>query len=137
VSYMLDTNMCAFITQRNESVLAAVRNHRQDGLFISAITLSELEHGVRNSQYVDRNRIALNNILVLFTVLPYGSQAAVEYGSIRADLQKRGCLIGNMDMLIAAHAKSAKLTLVTNNTREFQRVPGLAIEDWKAPRPGL
>ena len=128
---MLDTNICALIGKRNENVLAAIRDHRQDGLFISAITLSELEHGVRNSQYVEKNRIALNNILVLLTVLPYDSQAAVEYGLIRADLQKRGCLIGNMDMLIAAHAKSARLTLVTNNTREFQRVRGLAIEDWK------
>ena len=75
MSYMLDTNICVLTSKRNENVLAAIRDHRQDGLFISAITLSELGHGVRNSQYVEKNRIALNNILVLLTVLPYDSQA--------------------------------------------------------------
>jgi tRNA(fMet)-specific endonuclease VapC len=63
-------------------------------------------------------------------VLPYDDRAAKEYGILRTDLQKRGCLIGNMDMLIAAHAKSLDMTVVTNNTREFERVQGLAVEDW-------
>jgi tRNA(fMet)-specific endonuclease VapC len=74
--------------------------------------------------------MALMYVLAMIDILDYGHKAAIEYGEIRADLQKRGCPIGNMDMLIAAHAKSANMALVTNNIREFERIHGLSIEDW-------
>jgi tRNA(fMet)-specific endonuclease VapC len=130
MKYMLDTNMCVFAIKKNAHVLAAIKAHKDSGLFISAITLSELEHGICNSHYHEKNRLALTNFLLIITPLAYDDKAAQEYGKIRADLQKQGLLIGNMDMLIAAHAKSIAMTLVTNNTREFTRVRGLTIEDW-------
>jgi tRNA(fMet)-specific endonuclease VapC len=127
---MLDTNICVFAIKKNSQVLSAIKSNRDKGIFISVITLSELEHGVCNSLYQEKNRLALVNFLSILSVLPFDSKAAMEYGILRADLQKRKCLIGNMDMLIAAHAKSANMTLVTNNTKEFNRVQGLTIEDW-------
>jgi tRNA(fMet)-specific endonuclease VapC len=130
MSYLLDTNICVFAIKKNAGVLSALKKHKDKGLYISAITLSELEHGVCNSLYQEKNRIALTNFLSLITLLAYDDMAAHEYGKIRADLQKRGCIIGNMDMLIAAHAKSVNMTLVTNNTKEFARIHGLTIEDW-------
>ena len=130
MSYMLDTNICSFAIKKNKSVLSAIKSKKDVGLFISSITLSELEHGICNSQYQEKNRIALTSFLSIISVLSYDEKAAKEYGIIRTDLQKSGCLIGNMDMLIAAHAKSVDMTLVTNNTREFNRVKKLMIEDW-------
>ena len=130
MSYMLDTNICSFAIKKNENVLSAMKSKKDSGLFISSITLSELEHGICNSLYQEKNRIALTCFLSVISVLSYDEKAAKEYGIIRTDLQKRGCLIGNIDMLIAAHAKSVDMILVTNNTREFNRVEKLNIEDW-------
>jgi tRNA(fMet)-specific endonuclease VapC len=96
----------------------------------TAITLSELEHGVCTSAQQPRNRLALAYFLTMADALPYGEAAAKEYGVLRADLQRRGCPMGSMDMLIAAHAIATSATLVTNNTSEFGRVRGLALEDW-------
>ena len=107
-----------------------MKAHKNHGLFISAITLSELEHGVCNSAHQEKNRTALTNFLSILNILAYDEKAAQEYGEIRTYLQKNGNLIGNMDMLIAAHAKSLNMIIVTNNTREFERVPDLKIEDW-------
>jgi tRNA(fMet)-specific endonuclease VapC len=132
MKYMLDTNICVFAIKKNANVLSAIKAHKDEGLFISAITLSELEHGICNSLYLEQNRLALANFLAIIILLPYDEKAAQEYGIIRASLQKRGALIENMDMLIAAHAKSAAMTLVTNNTRDFARIQGLVIEDWVA-----
>ena len=130
MNYMLDTNICVFAIKKNLNVLSAIKDKKENGLYISAITLSELEHSACNSSYPEKNRIALMNFLSLMTSLSYDGKAAQEYGKLRTNLQKQGRLIGNMDMLIAAHAKSVNMTLVTNNTREFERVKGLAIEDW-------
>jgi len=130
MKYMLDTNICILAIKKNTNVLMRLKQHKE--LFMSAITLSELEHGVyySNILYRQKNRIALINFLSIITILPYDDMAAQEYGKLRADLQKRRCLIGNMDMLIAAHALSKNMILATNNTREFARVQGLSIEDW-------
>ncbi len=101
-----------------------------DGVSISAITLAELEHGVEKSAYPEKNAVALAQFLSIIDVLPFDDSAAMEYGRICAHLQRRGTPIGVMDNLIAAHAKAEKLILVTNNTREFERVPGLELENW-------
>ena len=130
MSYMLDTNICIFAIKKNEKVLSSIKLYKNKGFFISAITLSELEHGVCNSSCYEKNRMALLNFLSIINVLPYDVKAAIEYGRLRTYLQKKGCLIGNMDMLIASHAKSANMTLVANNTKEFDRIQGLAVEDW-------
>ena len=105
-------------------------SHDPDDLCISSITYAELMHGVEKSQAVDKNRIAMALFLSPITILDFDSYAAEEYGKIRADLERKGTPIGPMDMLIAGHAKSEGLIVVTNNTREFSRVVGLSLEDW-------
>jgi tRNA(fMet)-specific endonuclease VapC len=128
--YLLDTNMCIFALKHIPSVLTALESKKHERLTISSITLAELEFGICNSQAPEKNRNALIAFLPVVEVLPFDESAAAEYGRIRAGLQKRGCVIGLMDMLIASHAKSAGLILVTNNTGEFERVAGLDLEDW-------
>jgi tRNA(fMet)-specific endonuclease VapC len=87
-------------------------------------------HGVEKSQAVDKNRLAISLFLSPITILDFDDKAAGEYGRVRAALERKGTPIGPLDMLIAGHAKSEGLILVTNNTREFKRVNGLALEDW-------
>lgn len=129
--YMLDTNIYIFIIKNKPAqVLEHLKAKHEAGLAISSITLAELEHGVQASAFPEKNALALMQFMVIADCLPFTHEAAVEYGKIRADLQKRGNLIGPLDLLIAAHAKSEGLILVTNNTREFERVDGLKIEDW-------
>lgn len=109
-------------------------SHDSDELCISSITYAELMHGVEKSQAVEKNRLALTLFLSPIAVLDFGSSAAEEYGKIRAELERKGTPIGSMDLLIAGHAKSENLILVTNNTREFVRVEGLKLEDWASSR---
>ncbi|MBA9077985.1 tRNA(fMet)-specific endonuclease VapC [Rufibacter quisquiliarum] len=97
---------------------------------ISAITLAELEFGIRKSSNPDRNLEALNQFLVPLDIKDFHYNATVEYGKIRANLEKAGTPIGPLDTLIAAHALSLNATLVTNNEKEFNRVTGLKIENW-------
>jgi len=128
---MLDTNICIYIIKNQpQSVLEHLKAKQPEGLAVSAITLAELEHGVAASAFPEKNALALLRFMVIARCLPFSHRAAGAYGKIRADLQRRGELIGAMDMLIAAHAKSEGLTLVTNNTREFERVDGLKLDNW-------
>jgi tRNA(fMet)-specific endonuclease VapC len=129
--YMLDTNICIYaIKNKPEQVLSRLQENLYNGICISAITLAELEHGVEKNNYPDKNRMALLRFLSIMTVLPFSETTASEYGKVCAFLQKRGTPIGTMDMLIATHAKSNKMILVTNNVREFERIPDLRIENW-------
>ena len=131
MKYMLDTNICIYaIKNKPEKVLNTLKEKLNDGICISAITLAELAHGVEKSAARDKNRAALLRFLTILTVLPFDDLAAAKYGEVCADLQRKGTPIGTMDMLIAAHAKSEGLILVTNNTREFERVQGLTLENW-------
>ena len=131
MKYMLDTNICIYaIKNKPEKVLNTLKEKLNDGICISAITLAELAHGVEKSAARDKNRAALLRFLSISTVLPFDDLAAAEYGEVCADLQRKGTPIGTMDMLIAAHAKTEGLILVTNNTREFERVEGLTLENW-------
>ena len=97
---------------------------------ISSITLSELEYGAYKSQQTERNLNALSLFTLSLDILAYDRQAASVYGKLRAQLEKKGTPIGPMDLLIAAHALSVKKTVVTNNEKEFKRVPGLKVENW-------
>jgi tRNA(fMet)-specific endonuclease VapC len=130
MKFMLDTNTCIFIMKKNETVLKRFFAESQHGVCISVVTLSELEYGVEKSAAVARNKANLLAFSTLVDIKPYESFAAHCYGEIRAALEKKGTPIGLLDMLIAAHAKSLGLTLVTNNTKEFARVEGLKLEDW-------
>ena len=129
--YMLDTNIIAFAkNNRPEVVLERMARFDPGDLCVSAVTLAELEYGVFNSSNPARNQLALTLFLANIDIVPFDDGAAVEYGRIRADLKRKGTPIGANDLMIAAHAKSLDVTLVTNNTREFSRVEGLALEDW-------
>ena len=131
MTYMLDTNICIYaIKNRPEIVLQRIKANMRNGLCISAITLAEMEHGVEKSAQPEKNAAALMRFVSILQVLPFDDSAAVEYGKVCAYLQRHGTPIGPMDTLIAAHAKAAGLTIVTNNVREFERVPGLKIENW-------
>ena len=131
MKYMLDTNIVAYAkNNRPEVVLERMSQFDPGDLCISVVTLAELEYGVFNSSNPARNQLALTLFLANIEIAPFDDNAAVEYGRIRADLKRKGMPIGANDLMIAAHAKSLGMTLVTNNTREFSRVDGLAIEDW-------
>ncbi len=134
--YLLDTNTCIYLLTGNQpdyqrNILARLdtlpRNERP---VISTVVLSELQYGVRKSRWRKANQTLLDEFLLDFDVNDYGASAAVFYGELRTDLEKRGQPIGSMDMMIAAHALSLDATLVTHNTREFRRVKGLRLEDW-------
>ena len=131
MKYMLDTNIIAYAkNHRPESVFKQFQNHLDDGLGISSITLAELEYGVCNSSDPDRNHLALASFLSGIEVALFDAEAALQYGSIRATLKRKGTSIGANDLLIAAHAKALGVILVTNNTREFERVEGLLVKNW-------
>jgi len=114
----------------NKNVLKKYLSNKSYGIAISSITAAELYFGVFNSVHIERNGKNLTNFFIGLNILDFDSGSSMEYGRLRADLQKAGTPISQMDMLIAAHAKSEGLTLVTNNTCEFERVKGLQLEDW-------
>jgi tRNA(fMet)-specific endonuclease VapC len=112
------------------SVIKKLASTPLDDLFISSITVSELQYGVEKSERSEQNRVALMSFLLPFTILNFDDRAAASYGIIRSELEKQGEPIGAMDYLIAAHAHAEDLYLVTNNEREFTKVPGLKTENW-------
>ncbi len=131
MTYMLDTNICIYVMKnRPEKVLERFREELDGGLCISSITLAELEYGMKHSSNPTKNEQALLRFLAPLSLLPFGAAAASEYGALRTYLQNRGTPIGPLDMLIAGHALAEGLTLVTNNVREFERVPDLQLENW-------
>ena len=129
--YMLDTNICIYsIKHKPEQVFLRLQEHEPADICISSVTYAELVHGVEKSQAIEKNRLALALLLSNIEILNFDANAAESYGKIRADLEKQGTSIGPLDMMIAGHAKSLNYTVVTNNTKEFNRVPGLKIENW-------
>jgi tRNA(fMet)-specific endonuclease VapC len=129
--FLLDTNICIYLIKRKPpEVIDRLRTLPLAEIWISSITLAELMYGVAKSSRPEKNQNALNNFLTPMEVAPFNDLAAFFYGEIRAFLEKKGQPIGSMDLLIAAHAKSLKATLVTNNLREFSRIPGLNLENW-------
>jgi tRNA(fMet)-specific endonuclease VapC len=134
MNYLLDTNICVLlIRQKSPQVLARLTAQGLADVGISAITVAELQYGVHKSSQVDQNQQALDQFLLPLTILPFDLAASLRYGQVRAALERQGLPIGSLDTLIAAQALSARLTLVTNNVREFSRVAGLNIEDWTKP----
>ena len=128
---MLDTNICIYIIkQKPRAVLERFAAFPVGDLGISVITLAELEYGASKSSEPDRNREALEQFVSPLEIAVFDRLATSIYGKIRALLEKRGRPIGSMDLLIAAHALSLNVRLVTNNMREFKRVPGLRVENW-------
>jgi tRNA(fMet)-specific endonuclease VapC len=135
--YLLDTNTCIYIIKRSPPHVYRRFEHLHVGdVGISAITYCELQVGIARSSKPQENQLALTEFLAPLEVLDFPSGAASAFGAIRAHLQAAGTPIGNYDLLIAAHALHLGLPLVTNNTREFGRVPGLRIENWIEPADG-
>ena len=131
IKYMLDTNICIYIIKRKPTdVIARFRQTRISQVGISSITLSELEYGVAKSSKPDQNQFALAQFSAPLEILSYEDEAAQQYGRLRALLEKQGTPIGSLDMLIAAHVLSINCILVTNNEKEFNRVPNLKIDNW-------
>lgn len=131
MKFMLDTDTCIYvINKRPQGVFDRFKQERVGNIGLSSITLSELRYGAEKSPNPGKNLAALEDFITPLEVLEYGEEEAEEYGRIRSYLEMRGEPIGSMDMLIAAHAKSLGVILVTNNGREFKKVPGLPIETW-------
>ena len=129
--YMLDTDTCSYIMKRSsEPLLRKLRSVPVTDVCMSVITKSELLYGVEVSPRRTSDAAALAAFLPYVEVLDFPDDAARHYAEIRADLKKRGALIGANDLFIAAHARSLGLTLVTNNSAEFKRVKDLALENW-------
>lgn len=130
---LLDTNICIYIIKRRPAaVLEHFLAYQIGDIGISSVTLAELRYGVAKSAHRERNARALEEFLIPLEILPFDEQAALVYGEIRAALEKAGTPVGSMDMLIAAHAVALGVPLVTNNLREFSRVPGISVLDWTA-----
>ncbi len=132
--YLLDTNICILIINRRPQGARDRFLHVSIGdMAVSSITVSKLHYGVEKSRKREQNARALQKFLLPLMVLPYDDEAAQQYGYIRAQLEREGKVIGAMDIMIAAHALALGLKVITNNTREFQRIPGLEVEDWSVP----
>jgi len=127
LKYMLDTNICIFTIKNKPQIVREAFRQHYDRMCISSVTLMELIYGAEKSLIPEKNLRVIEGFVARLEVLNYGVEAAIHTGQIRAEL---GTPIGPYDNMIAAHARSLGLILVTNNTREFERVEGLRLTDW-------
>lgn len=130
--YLLDTNICIFLIKKKPAtLLSKIEACRKEEIFISSVTVAELEYGVAKSKFFEKNHLALLNFMSNFNnIIDFTSEDAQAYGIIRAYLEKRGTPIGPYDTQLAAQSFTRNLTLVTNNTGEFCRLPMIKLEDW-------
>lgn len=129
--YLLDTNICIYVAKHHPpQVRQRFERHTARELAMSVVTYGELRFGAERSQQPERALEQLQQLSQLIEVVPLPVHAGLHYGQIRADLQQRGCVIGGNDLWIAAHARAEGWVLVTNNGREFERVPGLQVDNW-------
>ncbi len=129
--FLLDTNICIYLIKKQPlQVLEKLIEKSPSEVGISSITVAELEYGVQKSRYQAKNRTALRMFLQPFEIFQFTQESAIQYGIIRARLEKKGTIIGAMDILIAAQALELDRILVTNNEKEFKRVPNLKIQNW-------
>ena len=130
IKYMLDTNILIYtIRNRPTKVRQAFKKHSAF-LAMSTVTLCELIYGADTSTQSARNLADIEALAARLDVIPFDSEAAIHFGQVRAELANSGKVIGPYDLMIAGHARSRGLILVTNNLREFNRVPGLRVENW-------
>ena len=132
MKYMLDTNICIFIINKKPAkVLRKFERYPVYDFGISSITHAELQYGVAKSNHKTTNQAALDEFLLPLTILPFqGKRMVACYGEIRTALESKGQTIGPLDMLIAAHALGLELTVISNNIKEFARIPNLKCENW-------
>ena len=130
---LLDTNICIYLIKRRpQEVRERFERYAVGEVGLSSITVSELQYGVEKSHRVDQNRAALMQFLLPLVIADFDYEAAVVYGRVHAELERLGTPMGPLDTLIAAHALSLDVTLVTINEREFSRVSALRVENWIA-----
>jgi tRNA(fMet)-specific endonuclease VapC len=135
MNYLFDTDTCISLLDgrepdKQQNILTRLEHLLRPELFVSTVTVSELSFGVENSRFRKANLAALDAFLLDFRVIPFDESAAREAGRVRAELERKGQRIGALDTLIAAHAKSLGLPVVTNNVADFSRVKGLKVENW-------
>jgi tRNA(fMet)-specific endonuclease VapC len=131
MKYMLDTNICiALIKRKPSKALKRLARLSAGDIGISTITLAELCYGIAKSQFVERNREALEEFLLPLEIVDFDENAASAYGPVRAELKKAGWQIGPLDTQIGAHALSLDAVLVSDNTAEFRRIKGLQVDNW-------
>lgn len=130
LKFMLDTNIVIYVIKRRPVELLDIFNAHVGQMCISSITLAELMHGVEKSSMPDKNLRNVEDFISHLDVLQYDNEAAMHYGDIRADLERKGTIIGVNDLHIAGHARSKGMILVSNNTKEFEWVDGLRLTDW-------
>ncbi len=131
MGYMLDTNICIeVIRKRNPKLISKISSIASGEIYLSTIVLAELQFGAAKSADPAKNNRAIIKFCAPFTILPFDNDAAAAYGYVRFGQESKGTPIGPMDTLIASHALSLDLTLVTNNMREFKRINGLKLENW-------
>ena len=131
VRFLLDTNICIYIAKHNPPVVREhFARHAANELAMSVITLGELRFGAEKSESRQRAMATIQQLESIIPPCPLPEAAGEHYGQIRATLQKSGTIIGKSDLWLAAHARAEGWILVTNNTREFVRVPGLQLENW-------
>ncbi|PSH56089.1 type II toxin-antitoxin system tRNA(fMet)-specific endonuclease VapC [Phyllobacterium endophyticum] len=128
--YMLDTNICIYVMKSYPLQLRDKFNALAEQLCISSITLGEMHYGAEKSARTIENLKAIEHFVSRLEILPFAAAAAVHYGQIRADLERAGTPCGSHDMQIGGHARSEGLVVVTNNMREFIRMPGVLTENW-------
>jgi tRNA(fMet)-specific endonuclease VapC len=130
LQYMLDTNTCIYVIKNYPPKLRERFNRLAEQLCMSSITLAELVYGAEKSARHLENLQVVEQFSARLEVLPFPPKAAIHFGQIRADVERLGKPVGPLDMLIGAHARAEGLIIVTNNVREFQRLPGVRVENW-------
>ena len=129
--FLLDTNICIYMINKNpRQVVEKIKSYRPHQIKLSSISMGELEYGISKSQQREKNRQALIHFSSAFDIVEFDDNDAEIFGLIRADLERRGLVIGPYDMQIPAQALTRDLTLVTNNTNEFSRIPHLKLTNW-------
>jgi len=133
MKYLLDTNICVeLIRQKSQTLITRLVTCSPGEVAVSTITVAELAYGVQKSSQIRKNQAAFEQFLLPLEIADFDQRASLAYGTLRAMLEREGNMVGAMDMLIGAHALSLEVTLVTNNTNEFKRIPNLNLEDWMA-----
>lgn len=132
LQYMLDTNICIYVIKNYPPELRERFNNFAEQLCMSSITLAELYYGAEKSARRLDNLRAIEQFCARLEVLAFSAKAAAHFGQIRGDIERVGTPVGPLDMLIGAHARAEGLIVVTNNTREFPRLPGVRVENWVA-----
>lgn len=130
IKYLLDTNMVIYTMKKRPPQVKVSFKQHEGQMAISTVTLGELFFGAEYSQQVERNLADIESMSARLEVLPFDEKAAYHFGQLRAELYKTGRAIGPYDMMIAGQARALGLILVTNNVKEFERVPGLLLENW-------